>query len=145
MRLESRGRPGPGSGAAAQAVVDPSGASKQLTAGWLSASFRATDERRSRVVRGVELQPWHPFTRESAAPLEPGKATRLDVEGRPHRTAQLALDDGGDRREGQVGRSGRHHDQVDLAPPHARIRGENAISAHAVIASGPSLGVPPRD
>ena len=60
--------------------VAPDGRSTELTAGWLAGSFRAVDDRRSRFVRGRLLQPWHPFTADSAEPLRPGQPTELPVE-----------------------------------------------------------------
>jgi hypothetical protein len=60
--------------------VDPTGKSTGLTAGWLSAGFRAVDATRSRTVRGHLLQPWHPFTRASVLPVVAGEPTALDVE-----------------------------------------------------------------
>lgn len=60
--------------------VAPDGTSTELTAGWLAASFRELDRRRSRFVEGRLLQPWHPFTRESLRPLTPGEPVRLRVE-----------------------------------------------------------------
>lgn len=65
--------------------VAPDGSSRELTAGWLAGSLREVDRSRSRFVRGRLLQPWHPFTRESAAALEPGEATRMRIEVFPTR------------------------------------------------------------
>jgi hypothetical protein len=60
--------------------VAPDGTPTELTAGWLAASFREVDRERSRFVRGRLLQPWHPFTRESAKPLAPGEIAEMPVE-----------------------------------------------------------------
>ena len=60
--------------------VAPDGTSTELSGGWLAGSFRKLDRRKSRFVRGSLLQPWHPFTRESVMPVEPGKPMRLSVE-----------------------------------------------------------------
>ena len=60
--------------------VAPDGTSQELSGGWLAASFRKLDRQKSRKVRGQLLQPWHPFTRESVLPVEPGEPMRLDVE-----------------------------------------------------------------
>lgn len=60
--------------------VAPGGRSWELAGGWLAGSFRGFDRSRSRMVDGRLLQPWHPFTRESARPLRPGKPTRMRVE-----------------------------------------------------------------
>lgn len=60
--------------------VAPGGVSKELSGGWLAASFRAVDGKRSRWVRGELLQPWHPFTRESVLPVKAGEPVALPVE-----------------------------------------------------------------
>ncbi|WP_205697692.1 CocE/NonD family hydrolase [Conexibacter sp. SYSU D00693] len=60
--------------------VSPSGASTELTSGWLAATFRARDTSRDRVVRGETIQPWHPYTRSSVQAVKPGEATEMDVE-----------------------------------------------------------------
>ena len=59
--------------------VAPDGSSKELTAGWMAASFRALDPAKSRYVRGELLQPWHPYTRESVLPVT-GEPMELQVE-----------------------------------------------------------------
>jgi putative CocE/NonD family hydrolase len=60
--------------------VAPDGASKELSAGWLAASFRKLDPSRSRYVKGKLLQPWHPFTRESRLEVKAGEPMELAVE-----------------------------------------------------------------
>jgi hypothetical protein len=60
--------------------VDPSGKSTELTDGWLAASLRAVDATRSRTIRGMLVQPWHPFTRDSVLPVVAGQPTELAVE-----------------------------------------------------------------
>jgi putative CocE/NonD family hydrolase len=70
--------------------VAPDSTATELTAGWLSGSFRGVDRSRSRYVRAAKgarvlLQPWHPFTRESVRAVEPGEAVRLPVEIFPTR------------------------------------------------------------
>ena len=66
--------------------VDPAtGASKELTTGWLAASLRAVDRSRSRYVKGRLMQPWHPFTRESVEPVVAGEPMQLPVEVFPVR------------------------------------------------------------
>lgn len=60
--------------------VAPDGTPKELTSGWLAASFRKVDRRRSRYVRGRLLQPWHPFRKRSLMPVTPGKPTRMRIE-----------------------------------------------------------------
>lgn len=62
------------------ADVTPDGKVKAMTTGWQSAAFRATDERRARVVRGTLLQPWHPFTKDSLLPVKAGEPFAVDVE-----------------------------------------------------------------
>jgi hypothetical protein len=50
--------------------VDPSGASSQVSAGFLLASQRAIDERKStRGPHGVIIRPFHPFTKASQKPV----------------------------------------------------------------------------
>jgi len=61
--------------------VDPSGTSTSLTAGGLLGSFRALDARQTwRAPGGTPILPYHPYTRASVTPVEPGKVTRLDIE-----------------------------------------------------------------
>jgi len=60
--------------------VAPDGTSKEMTAGWLAASFRKIDPSRSRWVDGQLLQPWHPFTRASVLPVKAGEPMELPVE-----------------------------------------------------------------
>jgi putative CocE/NonD family hydrolase len=60
--------------------VASGGTTVGLTNGWLNARFRAVDKRRSRYVRGKLVQPWHPFTKASLAPVKAGSPMALDVE-----------------------------------------------------------------
>ena len=61
--------------------VSPGGESTQLTAGWLLASRRALDRRRSVAARNGDLvAPFHPFTRASVQPVKPGQTDTLNVE-----------------------------------------------------------------
>jgi predicted acyl esterase len=61
--------------------VDPSGASNQITAGFLLASQRAIDPQRSSyAANGLMIRPWHPFTKESQQAVTPGEPTQYDVE-----------------------------------------------------------------
>jgi putative CocE/NonD family hydrolase len=60
--------------------VGPDGTSTGMTTGWQTAAFRAVDPARSRVVRGHQLQPWHPYTKASVLPVRAGEPTALDVE-----------------------------------------------------------------
>jgi putative CocE/NonD family hydrolase len=62
------------------ADVAPDGRVTDLTDGWLSASFRAVDPARSRIVAGENLQPWHPFTADSVLPVPAGTPLLLQVE-----------------------------------------------------------------
>lgn len=62
-------------------VVDPSaGTVKPLTNGLQSAAFRAVDTSRSRLVNGVMIQPWHPFTQASIQAVVPGQPMLVPVE-----------------------------------------------------------------
>ena len=60
--------------------VAPDGTATRLTGGWQVISLRQLD--RSRTVRrdGEILQPYHPFTRRSKRPVEPGRVVPVDVE-----------------------------------------------------------------
>jgi putative CocE/NonD family hydrolase len=60
--------------------VAPGGAARPLTTGDLIGSLRALDERRSWALDGRLLMPWHPFTRASEQPVQPGALTRYDIE-----------------------------------------------------------------
>jgi uncharacterized protein len=62
--------------------VDPaSGSSNQVTAGFLLASQRAVDKKKSWYSKsGQMIRPWHPFTRASQEPVTPGDANRYDIE-----------------------------------------------------------------
>ncbi len=60
--------------------VDPSGVSKPLTNGLMSATYRAVDTSRSRYVNGTMIQPWHAFTLASAQPVVPGQPMLVPVE-----------------------------------------------------------------
>jgi hypothetical protein len=60
--------------------VAPDGTSTGMTTGWATASFRALDASRSRVVRGHDIQPWHPYTKASVLPVTSGAPTPVDVE-----------------------------------------------------------------
>jgi uncharacterized protein len=61
--------------------VEPSGASNQITAGYLLASQREVDPSLSTYgPKGVMLRPWHPFTKESQHAVTPNEATEYAVE-----------------------------------------------------------------
>jgi len=48
---------------------------RELSRGWLKASHRAVDKKRSKPGR-----PWHPLTREAQQPVVPGEVTAYDIE-----------------------------------------------------------------
>lgn len=60
--------------------VDAFGVATPISTGLMSASFRAVDASRSRFVKGVMVQPWHPFTEASKLPVVPGQAMLVPVE-----------------------------------------------------------------
>jgi putative CocE/NonD family hydrolase len=61
--------------------VAPDGTSTQLTAGFLQASQRATDDARStKGPGGVVIRPFHPYTREAARPVTPNEPSLYRVE-----------------------------------------------------------------
>ena len=62
--------------------VDPaSGKSTQVTAGFLLASQRALDRRKSWYSPGGQLiRPWHPFTKASQRPVTPSDPTEYQIE-----------------------------------------------------------------
>ncbi|HEX3911319.1 MAG TPA: CocE/NonD family hydrolase [Solirubrobacteraceae bacterium] len=61
--------------------VEPSGASNEITGGFLLASQRAIDPALSTYgPKHVMIRPWHPFTKESQHAVTPGEATEYDVE-----------------------------------------------------------------
>ena len=61
--------------------VEPSGASNQITAGYLLASQRAIDPCAPPTARRtLMIRPWHPFTKESQQAVTPGEPTLYDVE-----------------------------------------------------------------
>jgi putative CocE/NonD family hydrolase len=62
------------------ADVQPGGEVRAITTGWQTASLRASDGSRARVVRGHLLQPWHPFTKASRLAVKAGEPTAVDVE-----------------------------------------------------------------
>jgi len=51
-----------------------------ITNGQLLASGRLVDESRSRFVEGVMIQPYHPFTEATSAPLVPGEVVKMQIE-----------------------------------------------------------------
>ena len=61
-------------------MVSPEGRSRELSTGLLAASFRKVDKDQSRFVDGINLQPWHPFSRASVQEVTPGEPMELNVE-----------------------------------------------------------------
>jgi putative CocE/NonD family hydrolase len=60
--------------------VDALGKATPISTGLMSASHRAVDVTRSRLVNGVMIQPWHDFTEASRLPVVPGQAMLVPVE-----------------------------------------------------------------
>lgn len=60
--------------------VGTDGVARPLTNGLMSASFRAVDPSRSRTLKGVMIQPWHPYTLASKQALNPGEIVKVPVE-----------------------------------------------------------------
>lgn len=60
--------------------VAPDGSSRGLSNGLLSASHRAIDASKGRMLNGISIQPWHPFTREALLPVPAGEPMLLSVE-----------------------------------------------------------------
>jgi uncharacterized protein len=61
--------------------VEPSGASNQLTAGFLMASQRAVDSKLSTYAPGrLMIRPWHPFTKASQQAVTPNQPTEYKIE-----------------------------------------------------------------
>jgi putative CocE/NonD family hydrolase len=61
--------------------VNASGASSQITAGYLLASQRAVDVKRSTRTRsGLIIRPWHPYTQASQTPVPSGTPEQYQIE-----------------------------------------------------------------
>ncbi len=60
--------------------VNALGVATPISTGLQSAAHRAVDESRSRRVKGVMIQPWHPFTLAAKQPLVPGQSVLVPVE-----------------------------------------------------------------
>ncbi|MEA2313783.1 MAG: uncharacterized protein QOI03_475, partial [Solirubrobacteraceae bacterium] len=64
--------------------VEPSGASNQITAGFLMASQRAVDPKLSTYTKfngeRLMLRPWHPFTKAAQKPVTPNEPTEYKIE-----------------------------------------------------------------
>lgn len=72
--------------------VDPSGKSTQVTAGFLLASQRALDAKKStRGPNGIVVRPYHPFTRASQQPVPQNDPQSYDIEIYP--TSQVFAKD----------------------------------------------------
>jgi putative CocE/NonD family hydrolase len=69
--------------------VAPDGTSRGLTNGLLTASHRATDLGRSRMLDGQSIQPWHPFTEKARKDVLGGRPTLLRIEVFPTSAALL--------------------------------------------------------
>ena len=66
------------------ADVDPkTGNAKNLSTGILTASLRKVDEKRSRYVNGVMIQPWQTFKYSDMQPLEKNKPVLMQIEISP--------------------------------------------------------------
>jgi predicted acyl esterase len=60
--------------------VDAWGVATPISTGLLAAGHRAVDVSRSRFVKGVMIQPWHPFTVAAKMAVIPGQAMLVPVE-----------------------------------------------------------------
>ena len=60
--------------------VAPDGHVERLTGGWQVLSHRALVAARNRVVDGLVIQPFHPFTETAQKPMQAGEVARIDVE-----------------------------------------------------------------
>jgi putative CocE/NonD family hydrolase len=119
--------------------VAPDGTSTELSTGLISASHRAVDRRRSRIVDGVNLQPWHPFTRRALLPVTAGKAMPLDVEIFPIN----ALIKAGHRIRLSIGSSDFPHAAAPLPGTMSELGGVLTIHHDATHPSSVALPVVP--
>ncbi|MBI5924328.1 MAG: CocE/NonD family hydrolase [Aquabacterium sp.] len=60
--------------------VDAFGIATPISTGLMAVSHRAVDTSRSRYVKGVMIQPWHPFTEAARLPVIPGQPMLVPVE-----------------------------------------------------------------
>lgn len=60
--------------------VAPDGSSRGLSNGLLSATHRAVVAQNARQLDGISIQPWHPFTREAAQPVDVDAPMLMQVE-----------------------------------------------------------------
>src|SRR4029077_11322463 len=76
--------------------VEPSGASDQITAGFLMASQRAVDPKLSTYTQyngeRLMIRPWHPFTKASQQAVAPNEPTEYKIEIYPTSTVIKAGD-----------------------------------------------------
>lgn len=61
-------------------LIDASGASQPISNGLLTASHRQLDAKRSRVMNGLMLQPWHPYREDTLLPVVPNEPMLMSVE-----------------------------------------------------------------
>jgi putative CocE/NonD family hydrolase len=94
--------------------VESSGASNQITAGFLMASQRAIDPKLSTYTRfeghKLMIRPWHPFTKASQQPVKPGEATEYQIEIYP----TSAIIKAGDRLRLTIGTANTFSDAPDV-------------------------------
>jgi uncharacterized protein len=94
--------------------VEPSGASNQITAGFLMASQRAVDPKLSTYTRfddtKLMIRPWHPFTKESQKAVAPGQPTEYQIEIYP----TSAIIKPGDRLRLTIGTANTFSDAPDV-------------------------------
>jgi uncharacterized protein len=94
--------------------VEPSGASNQITAGFLMASQRDVDPNLSTYTnykhQRLMIRPWHPFTKASQQPVTPGEATRYEIEIYP----TSAIVKPGDRLRLTIGTANTFSDAPDV-------------------------------
>jgi uncharacterized protein len=94
--------------------VEPSGASNQLTAGFLMASQRAVDPKLSTYTKTATgrlmIRPWHPFTKASQQPVTPNQPTEYKIEIYP----TTAIVKAGDRLRLTIGTANTFSDAPSL-------------------------------
>ena len=95
-------------------LVEASGASNQITAGFLMASQRAVDTKLSTYTRyngeRLMIRPWHPFTKASQRPVAPGEPTKYEIEIYP----TSAIVKAGDRLRLTIGTANTFSDVPDV-------------------------------
>jgi putative CocE/NonD family hydrolase len=91
--------------------VEQSGASNQITAGFLMASQRAVDPARSTYgPKGLMIRPWHPFTKASQTAVTPDEPTEYKIEIYP----TSAIVKAGDRLRLTIGTANTFSDVPDV-------------------------------